>query len=450
MHLFPQLRKVEEKYANELVVIGVHSAKFDTEKLTANIRQAVLRHEVEHPVLNDAGFKVWRMYGVNAWPTLILIDPIGKIIGVHRGEIRAENLDNALAGLVKEYDRLLDRQPLKLERERDRELERQLAFPSKVLADEFSNQLFIADTNHNRIIIADLDGNVFNVIGSGQMGLEDGDFKEAQFNHPHGMALDSSNNLLYVADTENHTIRRVDLIKETVNTIAGTGEQARWYPEPTKRISIRGTEKGISSPWDLTLIGKNLYICMAGFHQIWVMDLDQKELRPYAGNGREGLKDGSLSTANLAQSSGITTNGRVLYFADSEVSSIRTADLNPNGQVRTIVGKDLFVFGDTDGIGDDVRLQHPIGIVFHDGRLYIADTYNHKIKIIHPDTKRCDTFLGSGEPGDRDGSNPLFFEPSGVSIAHDRLYIADSNNHVIRVANLKTKDVTTLKLKGLD
>ena len=169
------------------------------------------------------------------------------------------------------------------------------------------------------------------------------------------------------------------------------------------------------------------------------MDLDQKELRPYAGNGREGLKDGSLSTANLAQSSGITTNGRVLYFADSEVSSIRTADLNPNGQVRTIVGKDLFVFGDTDGIGDDVRLQHPI-----------ADTYNHKIKIIHPDTKRCDTFLGSGEPGDRDGSNPLFFEPSGVSIAHDRLYIADTNNHVIRVANLKTKDVTTLKLKGLD
>jgi sugar lactone lactonase YvrE len=163
------------------------------------------------------------------------------------------------------------------------------------------------------------------------------------------------------------------------------------------------------------------------------------------------LSDGPLSSATLAQPSGITTDGAKLYFADSETSSIRAADLEPSGRVRTIIGLDLFVFGDVDGADHRVRLQHPIGITNFDGTLFVADTYNHKIKRVLPATRSAFTLLGTGEPGHRDGpgNQALFSEPSGLSIAGGRVYIADTNNHVIRVADLETSEVSTLDLAGL-
>ena len=158
-----------------------------------------------------------------------------------------------------------------------------------------------------------------------------------------------------------------------------------------------------------------------------------------------------MASAILAQPSGITTDGNRLYFADSETSSIRSADLEPTGRVRTIVGLDLFVFGDVDGADHRVRLQHPIGITNFDGALYVADTYNHKIKRVLPATRSAFTLLGTGEPGHRDGAGnqALFSEPSGLSIAKGKIYIADTNNHAIRVADLETSEVSTLEVTGL-
>ena len=206
----------------------------------------------------------------------------------------------------------------------------------------------------------------------------------------------------------------------------------------------------LSSPWAVVLHDGQLYIAMAGPHQLWKMNLDSGEVAPYAGTGWEARIDGALRESALAQPSGITTDGKKLYFADSEVSSIRSADLDAEGRVETIVGLDLFVFGDRDGTGAKVRLQHPLGVVHHDGALYVADTYNNKIKQVFPETKRAVTFLGTGEEGLRDGDCPLFDEPSGVSVADGKLYIADTNNHVIRVADLKTRNVSTLQLQGIE
>src|SRR5262249_34548488 len=243
---------------------------------------------------------------------------------------------------------------------------------------------------------------------------------------------------------ENHLIRRLDLRARTVTTIAGTGAQAlgNYRRGPAREVEL-------SSPWDLVLEKGILYIAMAGSHQIWALNLQHEEIGPYAGSSREARSDGPLMQAALAQPSGITSDGTDLYVADSEISSIRSVSLNPRGQVTTIVGLDLFEFGDVDGQGETVRLQHPLGVTYHNGVLYVADTYNHKIKAIGPRLATAATFLGTGKPGLQDGAIAQFHEPGGVSIANGKLYIADTNNHAIRVADLHTKQVTTLQLTGL-
>jgi thiol-disulfide isomerase/thioredoxin len=443
MHIIPDLKKLEHKYANQLVVIGIHSAKFENEKDTENIRRIILRYEIEHPVYNDANFTVWRSYTVNAWPTQVLIDPAGYILGGITGEGNYDVLDQAIAKTIDDFRKRgeLNEEPLKLALERAKVGDLPLAFPGKVLADEKGARLFIADSDHNRIVVTKLDGTLIETIGTGERGADDGAFDKATLFRPQGMALDGDS--LYVADTENHLIRRVDLKARTVETIAGTGQQSQKYFEtgPARTIAL-------NSPWDLQLVGRTLYIAMAGPHQIWKLDLDKNEVATFAGSGREARHDGALLEAGFAQPSGITTDGKKLYTADSEANIIRAIDLE-NGKVETLAGGDLFDFGDVDGHGDDVRLQHPLGIFALGDKLLIADTYNHKIKELDPRTGFVRTFLGKGKPGQTDGSSASFYEPGGLSVANGKLYIADTNNHAIRVMDLKTKETTTLKITGL-
>ncbi len=444
MHIFPQLRKLEKKYANELAVVGVHSAKFPNEKDTQNLQKAVQRYELEHPVINDAEFQVWQQYTCRAWPTLMFIDPQGKVIGKHEGEILLESFDNLLNQMIAEFDAddLIDRRPLPVAP--GYKHDGALSFPGKVVADASNDRLFISDSNHNRILVTSLDGAVKEVIGSGEAGLADGSFDSSEFDHPQGMVLVADT--LYVADTESHAIRKVDLSSLTVETIAGTGDQGF-----SREGRSSGKEMALSSPWDLAYHEGTLYIAMAGIHQLWSMSLADGMVGPYAGTGQESLTDGPLASATLAQPSGITSDGSQLYFADSETSSIRSADLDPTGRLRTIVGSDLFVFGDVDGTEHRVMLQHPIGITNFDGTIYVADTYNHKIKRVLPATRSAFTLLGTGESGHRDGEGKqaLFSEPCGLSIAGGKIYIADTNNHAIRLADLETSEVSTLDVTGL-
>jgi thiol-disulfide isomerase/thioredoxin len=444
IHTLPDLAKLEKKYANELVVVGVHSAKFANEKTTDSIRKAILRYEISHPVVNDANHAIWDAYGVSSWPTLVLIDPEGKLVGKGSGEGLHEALDRAIAKLVKEHKekKTLDDKPRKFELARFQETgQSPLFFPGKVLADAASNRLFIADSTHHRIVVTDLEGKKLAVAGAGEPGKTDGSFDKAQFNDPQGMALQGET--LYVADRKNHLIRALDLKAQTVQTVAGTGEQG-----VDRRRGGAALSTGLNSPWDLLLHGDRLFIVLAGHHQIWTLDLKRKELTPYAGNGREDIQDGPLPASSFAQPSGLATDGDRLFVADSEVSAVRSMPLNGKGEVETIVGQGLFDFGDKDGVGDEVRLQHALGLAFHDGRLYVADTYNSKIKVILPNRRKCTTYLG-GEP---EGwlAPPLFNEPGGLSVAGGKLYVADTNAHRIRVVDLKTKTVSTLKLQGVE
>jgi DNA-binding beta-propeller fold protein YncE len=308
-----------------------------------------------------------------------------------------------------------------------------------VLADERSNRLFIADSTHHRVVVTDLAGKKVAVIGAGSPGYKDGSFAEARFDDPQGMALDGDT--LYVADRKNHCVRAADLKAGTVVTVAGTGEQVQETRLLTEPAPARTT--GLNSPWALYLAGNTLFVAMAGHHQIWTMDLGRRVIGPFAGDGRENIKDGPLFAARFAQPSGLTSDGKYLYVADSEVSAIRRVPMDGQGRVETLVGEGLFEFGDKDGVGPEVRLQHALGVGYHAGKLYVADTYNNKLKTLDPKTRRVETFLGGGK-------EPLFNEPAGLSFAAGKLYVADTNAHRIRVVDLATKAVSTLELFGVE
>ena len=435
MHAIQDQKKLERKYANQLVVIGVHSGNFANEKELENIRRVIVRYDIEYPVVNDSDFAIWSAYEVKAWPTRVLIDPAGNVIGAVPGEGNLEPIDQAIARTVNEFRARgqLNEQPLKQTLERARVGDLPLSFPGKVLADASSDRLFIADSSHNRIVITKLDGTLSETIGDGERGMIDGPFEKARFSRPQGMAL--AGNILYVADTENHLIRRIDLASRTVTTIAGTGRQAN-----DKRVDGPARSTSLNSPWDLQLIGRALYIAMAGQHQIWKLDLDTGQVVTFAGSGREGRRDGALLEATFAQPSGLATDGKILYSADSEANVIRVIDPD-KGNVKTL--------GPVQADRDE-RLQHPLGIVVSGNRILIADTYNHSLRETDREGGGFKTFRGTGKAGQKDGRSPSFYEPAGLSIVNDRLFVADTNNHAIRVVDLKTKETSTLLIKGLE
>ena len=446
IHIIPDLKRLEAEYPDELVVIGVHSAKFTNEAQTENIREVIQRYDLEHPVVNDAAFEIWDSYQARAWPTIVLIDPAGNVVGTHAGEGVYEVVAPVLANVVAEFSARgeLNFEPVVLRLEKDRTADTVLSYPGKVLADPASDVLYIADTEHHRIIATTDAGEVVAVYGSGSAGFVDGPASQASFFSPQGLALIGET--LYVADTTNHAVRSIDLATGTVGTLAGTGNKG-WPP-----VGGASAEVSLASPWALASDGQLLYVANAGTHQIWVIDLESMTAMPLVGNTRESTTNGPLAEAELAQPSGLAIRDGILYFADSESSSIRSADVgSANGVTALVAGAvaSLFDFGDVDGVGSEARFQHPLGIAIYGDLLLVADTYNSKIKTIDPATGEAVTLYG-GEQGWEDGRNPRFHEPGGLSVDGDVAWVADTNNHVIRRIDLTTGETSTLVLTGLD
>ncbi|MCU0511376.1 MAG: redoxin domain-containing protein [Anaerolineae bacterium] len=455
LHMIPVLQSLAETYARELVILSVHSAKFDNEGQTANLRQIVQRYAIQHPVINDRDLTVWRTYGIRAWPTFVVIDPRGRVVALQSGEISLEAFERYIGGMVAYYDRLgqgdLNREPLAAALEGAGDPGTLLLFPGKVQVDAAGQRLFIADSSHHRIIIADLTTyEVLAVIGSGQRGRADGPYADAQFNQPQGLALRGET--LVVADTGNHLLRAVDLATQTVTTLAGTGRMGRTFV-PFDLVMNAPLQVDLRSPWDVAFDADGtLYIAMAGTHQLWRLDATTGALRVLVGSGREAQNNGSLRTTDLAQPSGLYYHAGRLYFADAESSTVRVADLAGDA-VQVIAGttaNDLFDYGDVDGPPGRSRLQHPLAVVgtgTDDGPLYIADSYNSKIKVYDPAAGTTTTLSGTGGTGGfRDGAADVaqFDEPGGLAYAAGRLYVADTSNHAIRVIDLATGQVSTV------
>ena len=438
LHVLDELRPLEEKWADELVVVGVHSPKFEFEKDPEALQANIERYEVSHPVIDDPELETWSAYGARAWPTLMVLDTHGRIAGNLSGEGHAANLDHLIGELVAEgeADGSLRRGPAPtVLAERS---EQTLRFPSKltVLPD---GRLVVSDAGQHRLVVFQADGaTVDEVIGTGERGHADGDGSTARFAEPNGVlalpedvAAEVGYDLL-VADTAGHRLRGVRVGQDRlfrsrtateVTTLAGTGEQ--WMQgEPLPRGEGDARTFSLSTPWDLTWSHalNRAVIAMAGIHQLWTFDPATGALLVLAGTTQEGLVDGPVVTSWWAQPSGLDElpDGRIVV-ADSESSAVRLLDPQTM-QVSTLVGKGLFDFGHVDGPLDRARLQHPLGVTaLPDGRIAIADTYNGAIRLLDEETGEVVTVATDlKEPSDAivgppvDGIGQLIVVESGT------------------------------------
>ncbi|WP_026463426.1 thioredoxin-like domain-containing protein [Adhaeribacter aquaticus] len=414
-HIIPDLKRLEEEFAEELVVIGVHSGKFDAEKSHNAIRKAILKFGIPHPVINDADWELWRQYAINAWPTIVLIDPDGNVIGQKAGEGVYDVVKPNIENLIAEYGDKINRTVFHFKPEES--LDSVLQFPAKLTPDAEGN-IYVTDSGHNRILKINEDGKILEIIGSGKTGFENGSFEDASFNEPQGMAL--RDNILYVADAKNNAIRIVDLVEKVVSTAAGTGELEYYFYEEKWDEPVNP-----NSPWDLVIAGDELFIANAGNHQILKMDLRTEKVMRFAGNGREALADGPLREASFNQPSGLSLRNHLLFVADAEASAIRVIDLHTD-MVTTLIGQGLFVFGDQDGVMEAALLQHAVGITVQDDKLYIADTYNGKIKVLDLKLARVKTLVSGLD------------EPNDVTFVNGMLWVTDTHHHQILKINLET------------
>ena len=436
------MRELEAKFPNELVVIGVHSGKYHAERETARIREASIRLGAAHPVLNDRQFRVWRAWAVNAWPTLAVIDPAGAALGRHAGEFTAELMAPVIERLVAEFAGrgVLNREPLHWAPDEPAIAPGTLRYPGKVALDGGSRRrIAVADSGHHRVLVGTLDDDgrrmrVEHVVGGGkarggERGFADGAAHAARFDYPQGMAF--AGTTLYVADAGNHAVREIDATTGAVRTLAGTGRQLR------RRSDMEAG--AMASPWDVAVVGDTeLFVAMAGIHQIWAVSRDGGRVRRHSGTFREDIIDGPHGDAALAQPMGLAHDPRAgrLYFVDAESSGVRWADVDSSGGVGTLVGTGLFDFGDEDGRGDDVRMQHQQAIVqAEDGRLLVADSYNDALKWVDPATREATTWVRG------------LHEPGGLALGPRHVYVADTNAHRIAIVDRESGGVDELEIR---
>ncbi|MFI1830148.1 thioredoxin-like domain-containing protein [Streptomyces sp. NPDC020412] len=384
LHVLDELRELEEKHRDTLVVIGVHSPKFVHEADHAAVVDAVERYQVHHPVLDDPELATWKQYAVRAWPTLVVIDPEGYVVAQHAGEGHV----HAIARLVAE---------LEAEHAAKGTLRRgdgpyvapepvagDLRFPGKAVALP-DGRLLVSDSTRHQLVEFAADGeSVLRRIGGA-----------GEFNEPQGLAL-LPDGRVAVADTVNHRIRAYDPVSGAIETLAGTGRQW-WQGSPTEG---RAREVDLSSPWDVAWWDGKLWIAMAGVHQLWTYDPADDTVRKAAGTTNEGLVDGPAHEAWFAQPSGLAVAEDRLWIADSETSALRWIDRD--GVVRTAVGTGLFDFGHRDGAAGQALLQHPLGVtVLPDGSVAVSDTYNHALRRYDPATGEVTTLATDlREPSD--------------------------------------------------
>ena len=404
LHVLDELRPLEEKYADVLVVIGVHSPKFEHEKDPVALADAVERYGVHHPVLDDPELDMWQQYAARAWPTLAVIDPEGYVVATMAGEGHAEGLARLIDDLVATHEAKGTLHRGDGPYVPPAEPRTTLRFPGK-LAVGPDGTLLVSDSARHRVVELAADGEtLLRAIGTGSRGRVDGTADTATFSEPQGLCLlpphvaEVAGYDLVVADTVNHLLRGVRLSSGEVVTVAGTGRQWRSTVDDHAHDAL---SVDLSSPWDLAWYDDKVVIAMAGIHQLWWFDPIKRTAGIYAGTTVEALRDGPLAETWLAQPSGlaVSADGRRLWVADSESSAIRYVEDDVMG---TAVGQGLFDFGHVDGPAAQALLQHPLGVcALPDGSVLIADTYNGAVRRYDPATDEVSTVATElAEPSD--------------------------------------------------
>ncbi|MDQ1742159.1 MAG: hypothetical protein QOE23_498 [Pseudonocardiales bacterium] len=413
LHVIEELHALERDFGDELVIIGVHSPKFEHEKSDRAVAAATERYEVSHPVFNDPELQLWQQYAVRAWPTLVLIDPDGYVVAQAAGEGQTSGLALMISELIARYDEAGTlRRGDNPYRPAEPPQPGDLRFPAKAI--RVADTLVIADSGHHQLVVTELDGaTVLRRIGSGERG-HDGQ-RLAEPNGLTELPADLAPELgfdLVVADTANHQLRGV---RSGDGTIVHTVDLAAGLAGTT---TVTGPVPAVLSPWDVAwwpAIGQ-VVIAAAGVHLLLGWQPRTGEISILAGAGVEGLKDGPAADGWLAQPSGLAVDGDRVWFADSENSALRYLDAA--GRLHTAVGEGLFDFGHRDGPAGQARLQHPLGLaVLADGSIAIADTYNGAIRRYDPATDEVGTLAAE------------LAEPSGLVLVDGELVVLESAAH---------------------
>lgn len=425
-HANAKLKKLKQQYQDKILIISVHVPKFENEKNPQTLVRNMLRYQMQHPVLNDVDRVFAQLYEVRAWPSFVLLDQQARIVGKTVGESRVWIIQKAIEKLFTENEDNPQPKPIPLVLEATKKQDNQLLAPTKITFNK--EWIAISDSLHHRIIVTDHAGKIHQIYGGKKAGLKDGSPQKVRFNQPQGLAFADGG--LYVADSANHRLRFINFKTDKTMTIAGQAKTLELlYPfDP----AMDAQKTALRSPWDLVVKGDDLYIAMAGVHQIWKLHRPTHQIQIFAGSGKEGIKDDAINKAEFSQPSGLSLIKNRLYVADPESSALRQINLNTK-QVTTLIGKGLFVFGDQDGIFAKAKLQHLNDIFpLTQHQLLIADTYNHKIKIADLTQKKITTLIGSGKAGN------ILNEPADMIKIADTILIADTNND--RILHFSVQD----------
>lgn len=404
--VIPDLKYLEAKYPQELVVVGVHSAKFENEKDTFEIKKAVARYGITHPVVNDSQFIIWKAFKARAWPTLVVMDPDGQVYKSYSGEGHRGDLDRDIFTISNKFKGKINNTKIVKANESH---EMAFKFPSKIAeAHNFSadgktarNVYFLTDSSHHQIVGLEKNGKEILRIGNGQEG-----FDEKSLARPQGVVY--KDGVLYIADTANNSLRSYDFKSQRIVTLAGDGSRGKVW----------------ASPWDLEFINKDeLAVAMAGTHKLLSFNIKTKKVNVIAGSGAESINDGALPNNSLSQPSGLSLFGGKLYFVDAETSSLRVLE---KGKITTLIGVGLFDFGLVDGDKSRARMQHTTGVYATADKVYLADTYNNAVRVYDVATGKLST-LARG-----------FKEPNDVLISDGKLIVVSTGEHALKKVNLKT------------
>ncbi|HEY6742068.1 MAG TPA: NHL domain-containing thioredoxin family protein [Lapillicoccus sp.] len=395
LHVLDELRPVEERFPEELVVIGVHSPKFEHEGDPAAVEAAVERFAVGHAVLDDPQLVTWQAYTARAWPTLVVVDPEGYVVASMSGEGHAPGIGSLVEELLAEHARKGTLRRGNAPYAPPPAPQSALRFPGKV-ALLLDGSFVVSDTAHHQVVQLEADLETERRRWGGPGGFDE---PQGVLLLPSEVAAKMGYDVL-VADSVNHQVKGISLSHNEICTVAGSGR-------PLRRREGGGPalEQDLSTPWDLAWWDGRVVISMAGIHQLWGLTLDADpalgRLEVLAGTTQEGLRDGPGDVAWLAQPSGLATSedGERVWVADAETSALRSWSASG---LTTQVGAGLFDFGHRDGPAGEARFQHPLGVVeLPDGSAAVCDTYNGAIRRYDPVGNRVSTLAtGLAEPSD--------------------------------------------------
>jgi len=406
-----ELAQWQSRNPGKLQVLVLQVPRFDGERDPEQSLKLLRRQGLSAPALLDAEWDGWRRFGVTAWPTLVLLDAQGRererLVGLG-GE-----LERNLAALCEGSSRPSD-EDLHGARELSPEPRLALRFPTGLAVT--TERLYIADTGHHRVLECSHGGRVLRQFGMGTADFMDGDQAQAAFHHPQGLALERE--WLYVADTGNHALRRINLLSGQVDTLCGTGRPG----EPIEGPVADPRRTALNHPQGLAVADNQIHIAMAGDNRIWSYHLGQRSLQWRAGSGAIDERDGSGHLAAFAQPCSVAAVQQVLYVCDALGSSIRAMQLRGD-LVQTLVGQGPWTFGEQDGARASALLQYPQAIALSPDAplLWIADAGNGRLRTLR---------LGGGELSTLELPRRLH-GPAGLALGGGAVWIAETDAHAV-------------------